>query len=87
MCEDWLIYPQEAESGSLNWDLCRTARGIGAIELIARITGVPMTLQGANIKEPATAMGAEDLFVSPLHENRHENDSVYHAVFWMVKNR
>lgn len=87
ICEDWVIYQKEAEAGALNWDKCRTARGIGAIELIARITGTPITLQGANIKDAAVAMGAEDQFVSPLHENRHENDSTMHAVFYMVKNR
>jgi len=87
VCEDWIIYQKEAEAGALNWDHCRTARGIGAIELIARMYGVPIVLQGARIKEAATAMGAEDEFVAPRHENRHENDSAYHAVFFMVKNR
>lgn len=80
VCEDWAIYPQEAESGALNWDKCRTARGIGAIELISRIALIPLKLQPAAIKSTAKAMGAEELFVTPLHENRHENDSVYHAV-------
>lgn len=87
VCEDWIIYPWEAHDGTLDWDKCRTARGIGAIELIARLYGLPITLQGADIKKAATAMGAEDEFVTPLHENRHENDSYYHAVFFMVKNR
>lgn len=87
ICEDWVIYQKEAEAGSLNWDKCRTARGIGAIELIARMTGIPITLQGASIKDAAIAMGAEEQFVAPLHENRHENDSAMHAVFWMVNNR
>lgn len=87
VCEDWAIYPAEAAAGALDWDKCRTARGIGAIELIARMYGIPITLQGAYIKEAAVAMGAEEQFIAPLHENRHENDSTMHAVFWMVKNR
>lgn len=66
VCEDWAIYPQEAESGALNWDKCRTARGIGAIELISRIALVPLKLQPAAIKSTAKAMGAEELFVTPL---------------------
>lgn len=85
VCEDWAIYPREAESGALNWDKCRTARGIGAIELIARRYVVPLKLQPAAIKETAKAMGAEDLFVSPLHENRHENDTAYHAVHFAYR--
>lgn len=87
VCEDWAIYPWEAHDGTLDWDKCRTARGIGAIELISRLYGIPLTLQGADIKKAAVAMGAEDQFVTPLHENRHENDSAYHGVFWLVKNR
>lgn len=87
VAEDWIIYQKEAEAGSLNWDKCLTARGIGAIQLIARMTGIPIHLQGATIKDAAIAMGAEEQFVSPLHENRHENDSAMHAVFWMVNNR
>ena len=82
VCEDWSIYPREAESGALNWDKCRTARGIGAIELIARQNNLPIKLQAAAIKETARTMGAEDTFVTPLHENRHENDSHYQAVFF-----
>lgn len=87
VCEDWRIYPEEARNGALDWDSCRTARGIGAIELIARITRTPIALQGANIKTAAKAMGAEEEFVTPRHENRHENDSAYHAVFWTVRHR
>lgn len=85
VCEDWSIYPREAESGALNWDKCRTARGIGAIELIARQRNIPITLQAAAIKETARSMGAEDTFVSPFRENRHENDSHYHAVFFAYR--
>lgn len=87
VCEDWVIYQKEAEAGALNWDKCRTARGIGAIELIARMTGTPIKLLPASIKPAAIAMGAEEQFVAPLHENRHENDSAMLAVFWMVNNR
>lgn len=87
VCEDWALYPAELAAGALDWDKCRTARGIGAIELLARMTGTPLALQGAFIKDAAIAMGAEEQFLSPLHENRHENDSAMHAVFFMVNNR
>lgn len=87
VCEDWKIYPEKAHSGALDWDSCRTARGIGAIELIARMSRTPIKLYGANIKKAAQAMGAESTFVEPLHENRHENDSHYHAIYDMANNR
>lgn len=80
VCEDWAIYPWEAKA--LSWDKCRTARGIGALELISRMSGVPLTLQPAKIKERAEANGAEALFTTPLHENRHANDAIRHWVFW-----
>lgn len=82
VCEDWSIYPWEAEKGALNWDKCRTARAIGKLELIAKITNRQIVLQPASIKETAMSVGAGDFFVSPKYENRHENDSIMHAVYY-----
>jgi hypothetical protein len=79
--EDWALYPWKLKS--LGWDKCRTARGIGALEVIARIAGVPLVLQPAAIKKSAIAAGAEELFMTPLHENRHANDAVMHGVFFL----
>lgn len=81
--EDWALYPWELEH--LAWDKCRTARGIGALEFICRTAGVLYSLQPAKIKDAAVAGGAEDLYFRPLHENRHQNDSLQHAVYWHVK--
>lgn len=81
--EDWKIYEWMLEK--LAWDQCRTARGIGAIEYICRTRAIPYSLQGANIKQAAVAGGAEELYYRPLHENRHQNDSLQHAVYWHVK--
>lgn len=81
--EDWKIY--EWEALNLIWDPCRTARGIGALEYICRTAGLPYTLQGANIKKAAVAGGAEELFYHPLDPNRHQNDSLMHAVIWHVR--
>lgn len=78
--EDWALYPWELEN--LAWDKCRTARAIGALELIARITGKQIVLQPAKIKEQAVAAGAEEHFLIPLHENRHQNDSLMHGAFY-----
>lgn len=82
VCEDWALYPWMAKS--LSWDKCRTARGIGAIELIARQAHIDLVLQPAKIKEAAVAAGAEDLFVSPLHENRHRNDAAMHFIYYLA---
>ena len=81
--EDWALYPWKLKS--LSWDKCRTARGIGAIELIARLSKAELVLQPAAIKKAAVAAGAEELFMSPLHENRHANDAIMHGVFYLAR--
>lgn len=85
VCEDWAIYPWVAREGGLDYDSCRTARGIGAVELVCRCTGKPITLQPASIKDEAEAAGAEQLFDTPLHENRHANDAKRHGVFYFAR--
>lgn len=82
--EDWAIYPWKAERGDLNWDKCRTARGIGALEYICQSAGLPYKLQPAAIKDQAVAAGAEEFFLRPLHDNRHANDAIMHGVFRRV---
>jgi hypothetical protein len=82
--EDWALYPWKLKS--LGWDKCHTARGIGAIELIGRISGIQVVLQPAAIKKDAVAAGAEELFLTPLHENRHCNDAIMHGTFYMARN-
>ena len=81
--EDWALYPWKLKS--LGWDKCRTARGIGAIELMARISRTELVLQPASIKKTAVAAGAEELFMSPLHENRHANDAIMHGIFFLAR--
>jgi len=79
--EDWALYPWKLKS--LAWDKCRTARGIGAIEIMCRISNTQFFLQPASIKKSAVAAGAEELFLTPLHENRHCNDAIMHGVFYL----
>src|SRR5687768_8521236 len=43
--EDWAIYPWKAHKGELDFDKCRTARGIGAMEFICDQANIPYTLQ------------------------------------------
>lgn len=83
VCEDWRLYPWKLDEMAM--DPCRTARGIGAIEFIARRTGTTMVFQGANIKESAKAAGAENFYVAPNHPNRHQNDAIQHVVFWLAR--
>jgi len=82
--EQWQLYPWELQN--LAWDHCRTARLIGAIELICRQFGIQLILQGADIKKGAQAAGAEALYLEPVHENRHANDSIQHGVFYLAVN-
>jgi len=83
VCEDFRIYPWLARKGHLNWDSMRTPRLIGAITLICRIYGAKLVFQPAKIKERAVQGGAEELFYTPLHENRHHNDAIMHGVFYL----
>jgi len=80
--EDWALYPWAMANGALDFDKCRTARAIGAIEYICRASGTPYTLQGAAIKDTAQAAGVESLYLSPRHENRHANDAMQHFVVY-----
>ncbi len=88
--EDWRLYPwvmytpDGRASHALDFDQCRTARLIGAITHVARIAGIPVHLQGADIKETAVAGGAEQLFYKPLHENRHQNDAIMHGTVYCL---
>lgn len=84
VCEDWVLY--EWMATKLVWDKFRTVRGIGAFTLLARQHNIPFILQGANIKAAAVAAGAEELFRTPLHENRHQNDAIMHGVYYLALN-
>lgn len=86
VCEDWLLYPWVVKAGNLDFDKCRTARAIGALELLTRQHNIPFVLQPASIKEGAEAAGSKELYVTPQHENRHANDAIDHGVFYIAKN-
>lgn len=83
--EDWALYPWVLKQGGLDFDKCRTARAIGAIEYICRASGTPYTLQPASIKDTAQAAGVEELYLSPRHENRHANDAMQHFVYFNLR--
>jgi hypothetical protein len=84
--EDWILTHNRQVRDSLAGDKCRTARAIGAIELICRLSGVPCVLQPNTIKSAAERIGAENLFLHPLHENRHANDAIRHGAYYLARN-
>lgn len=83
--EDWALYPWKLKQ--MGWDKCRTARGIGAIELVARRSNIEILHQPAKIKEGAIAGGAREMFRRPFHENRHANDAIMHGYFYIQSSR
>lgn len=78
--EDWRLYPEKMKA--LAWDQCRTARLIGALTFMGRVMNVPVHLQPAAIKDRAVKGAAEELFYTPLHENRHQNDAIMHFTYF-----
>lgn len=83
--EDFAIYPPGVGPGPPPpWDKVLTARLIGAIQFICREAGIPFYEQPASIKAQAVMAGAEDLFLTPRHENRHANDAIMHGVYHSV---
>ncbi|WP_293682889.1 hypothetical protein, partial [uncultured Phenylobacterium sp.] len=75
VCENWQLYPDVMRTGALDYDECRTARAIGAYELLARQHNIKFITQGAAIKGPAEEAGSRELYLSPQHEMRHANDA------------
>lgn len=80
VCEIFALYPWKAKE--LAYDEFRTVQLIGALKLTASLNAVEFYSQAALIKERALAGGAKELFVSPQHENRHQNDSIMHGFFY-----
>lgn len=78
--EDWHLYRDKAQA--LIGDAQDTVRGIGALQFICQALDRPYTLQPAAIKSAAVTAGAEDLFLRPLHDNRHANDAIMHGVYY-----
>lgn len=78
--EKFVLYPWKAKE--LSWDEFRTSQLIGALVFMAELHGVEVEKQAATIKERAMAGGAGELFVRPLRENRHQNDSIMHGFFY-----
>jgi hypothetical protein len=78
--EKFALYPWLAKE--LAWNEFRTVQLIGALVFMAELHDVEVEKQAANIKERAMAAGAGELFVRPLRENRHQNDSLQHGVWY-----
>jgi hypothetical protein len=80
--ENWRLYPNEMRG--LAWSECRTARVIGAIQMMCRQADIECVSQPAAIKPAAQAAGVEEYYYEPLHENRHQNDAIQHWRFYTV---
>jgi hypothetical protein len=80
VCEKFVLYPWAAKD--LKWDEFRTSQLIGSLTFMCALFNVELHKQPASIKERALAGGAKELFVRPLHENRHQNDSIMHGFFY-----
>lgn len=82
VCEKFALYPWEAHN--LAFDEFRTVQLIGALTMMARRSDIPIYKQPATIKQPALAAGADEMFLHPLYENRHQNDSIMHGWFYVM---
>lgn len=88
VCEDFRIYPwaiygpNGRPTHALDFNPVRTARLIGGLTLLSRMFQIDLFFQPASIKGSAVAAGAEELFVTPLHPNRHQNDARMHFVYF-----
>lgn len=80
VCEKFALYPWEAKN--MHWDEFRTSQLIGALTFMCSLNDIPLHKQPAAIKERAMAGGAGELFVRPLRENRHQNDSIMHGFYY-----
>jgi hypothetical protein len=78
--EKFALYPWEAKN--LAWDEFRTSQLIGALTFMAQVKNIGLHKQPASIKERAISGGAKELFVRPLNENRHTNDSIMHGWYY-----
>jgi hypothetical protein len=88
VCEDFRLYPHVIYKNgrathALDWDEMRTPRVIGAVTFMCRYYDIPLVFQAAKIKESAVAAGAEELYYTPLRENRHQNDAIQHYTFFI----
>jgi|SRR5688572_23834537 len=76
VAENFRLYPWLADA--LRFDEFRTVRLIGALQFMCRDQGIEFHTQPAKIKDQAQALGVEQFYEHPLHENRHANDAKQH---------
>lgn len=82
VCERFALYPDKAED--LAWDEFRTSQLIGTLNFMSALFDVRFHKQPASIKPQAESAGAREFFVRPATENRHQNDSIMHAFFYLA---
>jgi hypothetical protein len=93
VCEDFVLYPWKAREQG--YGQFATVKLIGVIQYLAQKYGIPVVLQGANIKKMAIAVGRGRHFPAIRlrsgredfpGKNQHERDSVAHLVWYGYRN-
>jgi hypothetical protein len=82
VCERFALYEDKAQD--LIGDEFRTSQLIGWLFGCTTLFDVRFHKQSAAIKKGALDAGAREFFVKPVHENRHQNDSIMHAFFYLA---
>ena len=81
--EEFRLYPDKA--GAQSHKRMATSEMIGALRWIAKKAGVPVEMQGANIKIP-TSRQCTSLRLEWRTDSIHAQDARLHAYHWLLKN-
>jgi hypothetical protein len=80
--ESFVLYPGKASAQS--WSQMKTAEMIGAMKWIASQAGVPVVMQGANIKIP-TRRQCKARGIDVGHRSNHAADASLHLHYYLLR--
>jgi hypothetical protein len=80
--EEFKLYPGSAPA--LSWSQLDTVKMIGAMEWIARCSGVPIVLQSAAVKIPTRAQ-ANARGIEWKNKSGHASDALLHLYYYMLR--
>ena len=81
--ESFVLYPGRASAQS--WSPMQTSEMIGAMKWIAQQAGVPIVMQGANIKIPTRRQCAAR-GINVAHRSNHAADALVHLWYYLLRN-
>lgn len=81
--ERFVLYPNKASAQS--WSPMATSEMIGALKWIAHQQGVPVVMQGADIKKPTRAQ-CRVRHLNVKTASTHAADAQLHAWYWLLRN-